>query len=178
MKILAIYGSSRKEGNSHLLAEKVLEGINHHSVWLKDYQIMPIEDGRHEAEGFKPVEDDYDEVIERFMDADLVVFVTPLYWYGMSGLMKTFVDRWSQSLRDERYSFKELVKGKRGIVIIAGGDKPKLKALPLVQQFSLIMEYMGMEFNGYLIGEGNKPGEVLNDDAAVNTAAEWNKRLK
>ncbi|MDQ0860369.1 multimeric flavodoxin WrbA [Bacillus sp. V2I10] len=61
------------------------------------------------------------------------MFVTPLYWYGMSGTMKDFFDLWSQALRDERFSFKENAKDKKAYVIIAGGDSPKIKALPLVQ---------------------------------------------
>ncbi|TDL80092.1 flavodoxin family protein [Peribacillus frigoritolerans] len=178
MNVLAIYGSSREYGNSEKLASYLLKDINHKAVHLREMTIKPITDQRHDINGFQPVEDDFTELIETFLKADSVVFVTPLYWYGMSGSMKDFFDRWSQALRDERISFKENTKDKKAYVVIAGGDSPKIKALPLIQQFQYIFDFVGMKFEGYVVGEANAPGDIEKDSKAISEAKVMNDSLK
>jgi len=178
MQVLVIYGSSREEGNTELLTEKVLEGVDATRVYLRQKEIRPIIDQRHAPEGFDPVDDDHDAIIAQMLSADLVIFATPLYWYGMSGPMKDFVDRWSQSSRDSRFDFKGGVKGKPAWVIITGGKDAWLKGLPLIQQFAYIFSFVGMEFAGYLIGTGGQPGKILEDERALLEAGWLNRQLR
>jgi multimeric flavodoxin WrbA len=179
MKILALYGSSRKHGNSELLADKVLENIEHTKRYLTDYHITPIDDRRHEPGGFsESIDDDYNRLISEFLEHDVVIYVTPVYWYGMSGLMKNFVDRWTESLRDRELHFKEKMQGIKPYVVIAGGDLPYEKAKPLVQQFELIFDFMGVKLEDWIIGDGNKPGDVLNDEVAMRAASKMNAKLQ
>lgn len=178
MKIAVIYGSSRENGNSEQLAEIVLKDLPATRFYLRHYHIKPIRDKRHTVEGFSPVDDDYDQVITQIIKHDVLLFVTPLYWYGMSGDLKNFIDRWSQSLRDSRYDFKGAMKGKKAFVIIVGGESVRIKALPLVQQFQYIFDFMSMEFAGYLIGQGSKPGEVMKDTRGLADAQHFHQLLK
>jgi multimeric flavodoxin WrbA len=161
-----------------LLADVLLEGIPHTSLCLRDYHIKPIVDQRHEQGGFTAVDDDYEHIIQQVLAHDILIFATPLYWYGMSGLMKNFVDRWSQSLRDQKLDFKAKMAKKQAFVLIVGGDRVYIKALPLVQQFQYIFEFMGMHMLGYLIGQGVKPGEIKNDQLALQSATSWREKLK
>lgn len=178
MKILALYGSSRPNGNSEKLAETAFEGLEVTHVYLRDRNIKPIVDQRHEEGGFQPVDDDYDVTVEQVLEHDILIFITPLYWYGMSGLMKNFVDRWSQSLRDTRYRFKEEMGKKTAYVIVTGGDNPRIKALPLIQQFQYICDFMDMKFAGYLIGKGSQPDDILQDQQALAQAAMLSEQLR
>lgn len=143
---------------------------------MREKNIRAIHDQRHDSEGFAAVDDDYDAIVEAVLGHDVIVFATPIYWYGMSGFMKDFVDRWSQSLRDKRYSFKQALAQKQAFVITTGGDDPRVKGLPLIQQFQYIFGFVGMPFAGYIIGEGNKPGDVLSDKRAVAEASIWNEQ--
>ncbi len=177
-KILVLHGSSREGGNTEQLTNLALEGIPHTSMYLREKHIKAIEDKRHAPEGFQPVDDDYDDIIHAVLEHDILIFSTPLYWYGMSGHMKDFVDRWSQSLRDKRFHFKEIMSKKQAHVIITGGDQPRIKGLPLIQQFQYIFSFMNMEFAGYIIGQGNQPGDIMNDRRAVEEARVFNERLK
>ncbi|NQD65775.1 flavodoxin family protein [Bacillus haikouensis] len=174
MKVLALLGSTRKDGNSEYLAKKIVEGTDHTIVSLADMDIRPIVDMRHSEGGFSPVEDDYEELVQMIQDHDILLFATPLYWYGMSGPMKNFFDRWSQYLRDERFNLKEELTRKKAYVVITGGTSACIKGLPLVQQFNYIFEFVNMEFSDYLIGAGVRPGEVVNDIAALEKAERWN----
>ncbi|MCG7410520.1 flavodoxin family protein [Paenibacillus sp. ACRRX] len=165
-----IQGSSREGGNTEQLTERITQGIEVETVRLRDYKIMPIVDERHASEGFQAVEDDMNQIVEAMLNHDTLLLATPLYWYGMSGQMKLFIDRWSQCLRDDSLQFKERMQGKKVYVVIVGGPKAKLTALALVQQFKHICDFMGMTLEGYIIGRGTKPGEVLHDAEAIAEA--------
>ncbi|ANC79433.1 NAD(P)H-dependent oxidoreductase [Fictibacillus phosphorivorans] len=172
-----INGSSRENGNTDALTQKALDGIRYTSFYLKNYKINPIDDQRHVAGGFDKVEDDYDELISQVLQHDVLIFATPVYWYGMSGVMKNFVDRFSQSLRDEALNFKKSMSDKKAYVITVGGDHPRIKALPLIQQFQYIFDFLGTEFAGYLIGEANAPTEIFSDALSLENALTFNKAL-
>ncbi|WP_137790642.1 flavodoxin family protein [Bacillus sp. E(2018)] len=172
-----INGSSRENGNTDALTQKALDGIHYTSFYLKNYKVNPIDDQRHDAGGFHKVDDDYEELIKQILQHDVLIFATPVYWYGMSGVMKNFVDRFSQSLRDGTLNFKKRMSDKIAYVITVGGDHPRIKALPLIQQFQYIFDFLGTEFAGYLIGEANAPQEILADPKSLRDALSFNNVL-
>ncbi|GCE15459.1 flavodoxin family protein [Tengunoibacter tsumagoiensis] len=177
MKIVAIYGGSRKNGNSEQLTKELLRGTSSSSIHLSDYRIQPIVDQRHDPNGFDTVDDDYSLVLQQVLSHDFLIFTTPVYWYGMSGLMKNFIDRWSQSFRDPSLNFKGEITKKRAFVVIVGDDQPQRKALPLVQQFQYIFDFVNVPLMGYLIGQGRKPGDIQNDLRTLEEAAIWRNKL-
>lgn len=176
--MFVIHGSSRQNGNTEALTHMVIDGIETEQIYLRDHIVHPIIDQRHDVEGFQPVNDDYEQLTKRMLEHDTIIFATPLYWYGMSGHMKNFVDRWSQSLRNKSLHFKEKMKGKKMYVVIVGGDSPKLKALPLIAQFQYIFDFVGSSFEGYIIGDANGPDEIKNDAEALAKAQLYNNKFK
>jgi multimeric flavodoxin WrbA len=179
MKVFALHGSSRKGGNSDLLADQVLYDIDHTKRYLKDYKIKAIDDKRHDPKGYTNLaEDDYESLLSEMLEHDIVVYVTPLYWYGMSGMMKDFIDRSTESMRIPERNFKERMQAIKHYAVIAGGDSPYVKGKPLVQQFTYIFDFMGGKLEGWMIGDGNKPGEVLEDEVAMERAEQLNRELK
>jgi multimeric flavodoxin WrbA len=179
MAIAVIYGGSRANGNTELLTERAIEGLSVERIYLREHTIKPVEDLRHTDLGFPDVNDDYNFVIDRVMGHGTLLFATPIYWYGMSGYMKNFIDRWSQTLRDSnRPDFRDKMSTMNAYVIAVGGDSPSLKGLPLIQQFQFIFDFVGASFGGYILGSGNKPGEVLHDSNAILLADQLRDRLK
>lgn len=179
MSIAVIYGGTRTNGNSEELTKYTIQGLEVESIFLTDYTIQPIVDGRHATEGFHEVNDDYNAIIEQILPHDILIFSTPIYWYSMSGVMKNFIDRWSQTLRDINYpQFKEKMATKKAYVIAVGGDQPNIKGLPMIQQFQHIFDFMGITFEGYILGEGNRPGDIAEDKNALYAAEQIQKRLK
>ncbi|GAK04560.1 Trp repressor binding protein [Geomicrobium sp. JCM 19037] len=122
MRIATIYGSTRRMGNTELLVECMMKGIDHRSIYLSDLNIRPIIDQRHDEGGFDPVNDDFKEIVDLFLTSDLIIFATPLYWYGMSGPMKNMIDRFSGAVRDERYGeeLKTSLQKMETIVVTVG----------------------------------------------------------
>lgn len=179
MSIAVIYGGNRPNGNVETLTKLATQGLIIEEIYLKDCVIQPIIDKRHAAEGFTDVSDDYNAVIDRILPHDILIFSTPIYWYSMTGAMKNFIDRWSQTLRDPNYpDFKALMSSKKAYVIAVGGDEPYIKGLPMIQQFQHIFDFVGITFEGYILGEGNKPGEILQDLKALSATDHLRKELQ
>ena len=179
MGILVLNGSARTEGsNTEVLTHQVLEGLPYNEVVLREKRILPINDLRHTDGGFVPVDDDYDEVIQQVLSHDTLIFVSPVYWYTVTGLMKNFIDRWSQSLRDKRFDFKAVMASKTAYVLTAGGDNPKVKALPMIQQLKYTFDFVGMPLEAYIIAKASKPGDIAKDTKALDEAKWLNAKLK
>ncbi|MFC9773852.1 flavodoxin family protein [Paenibacillus chitinolyticus] len=178
MSIAVIYGGTRPDGNTEQLTEEAVKGLTVDRIHLNTYTIRAIIDGRHAEEGFPEMNDDYKEVIDRVLAADVLIFATPVYWYSMSGIMKNFVDRWSQMMRDGDYpDFKKTMAAKKAYVIAVGGDLPEIKGLSMIQQFQYIFDFMGIRFEGYILGKGNKPGDVLQDAEGMFAAERLRNKL-
>lgn len=176
MNIAVIYGGTRKSGNTEWLTKQVINGVKVKEFHLSNYQINAIKDHRHSEGGFPLVDDDYQQLIQEIMTYETLIFATPIYWYSMSGMMKNFIDRWSQTLRDpEMKHFKKCMENKQAYVIAVGGDQPTIKGLPMIQQFQYIFDFIGMKFLGYILGEGNKPRDIEKDTKAISAAKEMNK---
>src|SRR3712207_4642553 len=100
-RVLVVSSSPRRDGNSRLLADAALDGAREagHSaerVHLHDHLGAFLLDCRvcRSAEGRCTIEDGFDALYrERFLPADGLVLATRIYWYGVSGQLKTFFDR-------------------------------------------------------------------------------------
>lgn len=178
MSIAVIYGGTRPNGNTETLTKHVIKELEVDSIYLNEFHIKPIEDMRHDEAGFQDVGDDYDSLISRVMQHDILLFSTPVYWYSMSGTMKNFIDRWSQTMREPQYKdFRKRMSEKKAYVIAVGGDSPYIKGLPLIQQFNYIFDFVGLPFEGYIIGEGNRPGDIYQDKKAFYAAEQLRETL-
>lgn len=168
-KVYVISGSSRDNGNSELLMQKAVENIPHKIIKLREYQIQPIKDVRHNGV-FENQQDDYYQIIEEMLSYQHILFVTPIYWYNVSGMMKDFIDRWTESLRSTQYNFKEAMKDKTFYLIVVGANPDKSKANPIIEQFKYLTQYFSIPFGGAVIGSADKPGEIVKDVEAVDKA--------
>ena len=98
-KILVISTSLRKESNSDMLAEAFMNGAREaghevETVSLKNKTIGFCKGCLAcQKTGSCVIRDDAGEIVEKMLHADVLVFATPIYYYEMSGQMKTILDR-------------------------------------------------------------------------------------
>ena len=111
--VLVISTSPRKGGNSDTLADEFLRGAQDagHSVEkisLYNKAILfckgclSCQSTQHCV-----IQDDADAIVRKMLTADVIVFATPIYYYGMSGQMKTLLDR-ANPLFPSDYQFRDL----------------------------------------------------------------------
>ena len=63
-------------------------------------------------------------------------------------------------------------------LILVGGDCPKVKSKPCVDQMKYTLEFIGGELAGYIIGTAERPGDIMKDNYALERAREWNHLFK
>lgn len=133
MKVIGLIGSPRKGGSSNILTDEVLRGAQEagaeiEKVYLDDLKIRPIGDvGEVSCNQRIDIrnDDDFPELLERFLDADVAVLATPLYWFGVSAQMKCFIDRLSSYFRVPPYASR--FDGKGYVVLCTWGrNEPDL----------------------------------------------------
>lgn len=98
-KVLIIAGSPRKNGNSDLLAQQFAKGAEESGnqveiVYLRDLSInYCVGCLACQKTGRCFQKDDANALLPKMMEADVVCFSCPVYYYSVSGQMKTFIDR-------------------------------------------------------------------------------------
>jgi len=112
-KILIISTSLRGVSNSHLLAESFAGGArdagnNVELITLHDKEIkFCIGCLSCQKTGKCVIKDDAPAIVEKMHDADVLVLATPIYYYEMSGQLKTLLDR-ANPLYGGDYRFKDV----------------------------------------------------------------------
>ena len=112
-KIIVISTSLRHGSNSDMLAEKFLEGalsagnsVEKISLVGKNIQFCR---GCMACQGLGrcAIKDDVNDIMAKVLRADVVVWATPIYYYEMSGQMKTLIDRMNAMYRQD-YAFRDV----------------------------------------------------------------------
>lgn len=85
MSILFINGSPNKNGNTVGLAKELLKGRDYETLNLTDYRIGSY--------GQDFPDDQLGEVIEKIMEAEVIVIGSPLYWHNICGAVRNVLDR-------------------------------------------------------------------------------------
>lgn len=112
-KVLVISTSPRKGGNSDTLADEFVRGAreagNHvEKVTLYDKTIGFCKGCLAcQSTGQCVIHDGAGPIVQSMLAADVVAFATPIYYYGMSGQMKTMLDR-SNPLFSADYAFRNV----------------------------------------------------------------------
>ena len=99
---IIIFGSSRSQGDTRKVVDYCLDQLDFEFVDLNEYQISYY-DYEHRNK-----DDDFMPLFERVAQHHKILFATPVYWYTMSAVMKTFFDRITDVLRMRRPLKKSL----------------------------------------------------------------------
>ncbi len=112
-RVLIINTSLRNRSNSEVLAQSFADGAHSAGnevevVSLKNKTIaFCVGCFACQKLGHCVIKDDALEITEKMKNADVIVFSTPIYYYEMSGQMKTLIDR-ANSLYPSDYKFRDI----------------------------------------------------------------------
>jgi multimeric flavodoxin WrbA len=122
MKILAISGSPRRNGNTVAMLEEALkaaraDGAEAELYSVSGQNIQPC-DGCWACRkaGLCPIEDDMQLLYEKMLGADGIIFGTPIYFWGMTAQAKAVMDRTIALGQPER----SLANKVAGVVAVCG----------------------------------------------------------
>jgi len=99
-KVLVLSSSPRRGGNSDLLCDQFLAGTKEsgnkaEKIFLRDRKINYCTGCGTciDRKGKCSQKDDMTEILNKMVEADVIVMATPVYFYTMCGQMKTLIDR-------------------------------------------------------------------------------------
>ena len=179
MNILLIYGSPHKNGTTHALAEAFLSGVdpdrhNVESVWLGEKNVAPCLGCEYcrQHDGVCVHGDDMAQLLPKVLSADLVVFITPIYYFGFSAQIKAFIDRF--------YAANGLLRsqtGKKAILLCAGGGKEEWIPEGILANYHTMLRYLHWESLGHICALACHGKEQLGDTDYPKAARKLGERL-
>jgi len=162
--ILGIVGSPRRNGNTHVLVCRILDGARDagaqaDALFLADLTIREC-DGCHACWQGKSCSkhDDMIDLFDRIARADVLVFGTPVYWYGPTALMKAFLDRF---VYFNCPANRAKIRGRAAALAVPFEDTATETADLLVQSFDKSLRYLEMNLVACLLVPGvTRKGEI------------------
>lgn len=178
MKIIVLEGSPNRNGSSNMLAEQFCRGAEEagHSVEIVDTahaDIHPCTGCVHCGyEGPCVQKDDVEEIRGKILEADMMVFVTPLYYYGMSAQLKMMIDRFC--------AFNGSIQGKkmRSAMISAAWNSDGWTFDALEAHYKTLVRYLNLKDMGAVWGKGCGTPSMTRRSKYMKQAYELGRSLK
>ena len=178
MKIVVLEGSPNKKGSSNLLAGEFIRGAEEagHHVQVIDAahaDIHPCTGCIHCGyEGPCVQKDDVEVFRKEILEADMMVFVTPLYYYGMSAQLKTLIDRFC--------AFNSSIQGKdmKSAILSAAWNSDHWTFDALEAHYDTLVRYLNLTDMGRVWGRGCGTPSMTKHSRYMKEAYELGRGLK
>lgn len=154
-KILVLNGCARKNGNTAKLIRAFTEGAEEagHTVeefYLQDMKIngcIGCQRASRDPENPCVQKDDMGLIYKAFVNCDVVVFASPVYFWTVSGTLKTAVDR----LYAEFECLGSIRVRRESVLLMTAGSTDYVQALAWYRRFE---QYCGWKNRGEVLGAG------------------------
>lgn len=174
MKVLAVNGSARRNGNTSLLIEAVFEPLRDAGVECELIELAGKDvrgctacgkctskaDGK--CYGRR---DDANEIIERLAAADGIILGSPVYFGDVTAEIKALMDRAGYVGRSKRDMFMR----KPGAAVVAVRRAGGMHAFDTLNHFFSIAEMVTVGSSYWNIGIGRERGDVEGDAEGMRT---------
>ncbi|OUO99982.1 NADPH-dependent FMN reductase [Drancourtella sp. An210] len=176
-RVLVISTSLRNNSNSEILADAFLDGAQSagheaEKVSLKNKTLAFCRGCLTcQKTGNCVIHDDAEEIVEKMSHADVLVFATPIYYYEMSGQMKTLIDR-ANPLFTADYAYRKVY-----LLATAAEDDTHAMDGALKGLQGFIDCYEKAELAGTVFAGGVDAPGTAEDHAAVKEAYEMGRQV-
>lgn len=188
MKVLGIYGSPRKGGNSDTLLDEALKGAKQagaevSAVYARDLRISGCREcGACEKTGRCAIDDEMQDIYPLLLDADVIILASPVFFYGMPSQVKALIDR-CQAMWAKTKLGKGGGKGERresgiGYLIAVGATRGKrlFEGIKLTAIF--FFDALNKDYRDGLFYKGIEGKEEIKRHAdALKQAFEFGKKV-
>ncbi len=135
VRITAIYGSPRKDGNSDVLLKQAVagargEGAEVEEIFLREHKISPcLEIYGCSKSGECVIKDDFQQILAKIDAGTGIMLASPIFFYTVSAHTKTFMDRcqsrWVRKYWIDKQTFGEATNTRKGLFISVGATSGK-----------------------------------------------------
>lgn len=152
MKILMITGSAHKNGTTAMLASEFIKGAKEagHEVYRFDAAFKNVHpciacEKCHNTDSGCVFQDDMNEVNTQLLEADAVVFVSPIYYYDINAQVKAVIDRF--------YANDSALHGhKKAVLMLAMADDTMESADGAIASFKGMTKFLDWVIAGTVVG--------------------------
>ncbi|MHC4647010.1 MAG: flavodoxin family protein [Planctomycetota bacterium] len=187
VKVLGISASPRRKGNSDLLLSQALAGAESAGaeveyIRLCDFQIAPcVECNACYKTGRCRVEDDYQSLSAKMLEADRLIFATPIFFMGVCSQGKLLIDR-CQCLWAHKYVLKKPLitagRDRRAMVIAVGGTKSKKMFESIRLTMKYYLDVLEMRYVASLfVNQVDERGQIEKHPSAMKEAFRLGREL-
>ncbi|MHC4913175.1 MAG: flavodoxin family protein [Planctomycetota bacterium] len=187
-KVLGISASPRANGNSDLLLKQALAGAESANaqteyIRLADFDIAPcIECNSCYKTGTCAVKDDYQLLSAKMLEADRLIFATPIFFMTVSAQAKLLIDR-CQCLWAHKYVLKEPLvetagRDRRAMAIAVGGSKSKKMFDSIRMTMKYYFDVLDMNYAANLfVNKMEETGKIKDHPTAMKEALRLGAQL-
>jgi multimeric flavodoxin WrbA len=188
MKVLGISTSPRENSNSDLLLRKALAGASSAGAEAEYVQLCKLNIkpctacGACYGTGECIIDDDFNVVLSKMLNAQRLIFATPIYFMTVCAQAKLLIDR-CQCLWASKYLLKKPISRtglntRQGMVIAVGGTKTKkmFDSIRLTMKYYFDVLEMGY-FANLFVGSVDEAGKIGENAAAMEQAFQLGVRL-
>ena len=167
MKLVAIAGSPRTNGNSTALLRHAVEGAQERGATaevlsardLKVAGCLACESCKRSADAVCVQQDDMHAVYAAIRGCDALLLASPVYFYGLTSQIKAIVDRCYalmpfEGVPEGEQPVPRIAPGKPLYVITTQADTPVFFGLQVYSTIAYGMSWLGMKPAGELIATG------------------------
>lgn len=187
LKVLGISTSPRREGNSDLLLQRTLAGAQEAHADVEhlracEYQIAGCDEcDACSMTGDCRVEDDYQQILDRMLAADRIIFATPVFFLTVSAQAKLLIDR-GQCLWMRKnvlgLPLFEAKRDRRGMFIAVGGSRGTRQFQCVRRPILSYFNYLEVEcVSSLCINRVDEKGAILGRSEALEHAFHLGRAL-
>ncbi len=176
MKIIVLTGSPRKNGNSAILSDNFIKGATEagHEIFRFDSAFKNVHPciacEKCQTEKSCVFKDDFETVKQHILDADVIVFASPVYYFGMSAQLKSVIDRF-YAINDK------LMQPKKSILLLTLADTEASTAEPVISHYKSTVNYLKWKDIGQIIAYNLWEAGAINQTSYLAQAYKLGKNL-
>jgi len=155
MKIVSVLGSPRGTGNSSSIARRFCDAAEKLGADVKTFALNKLQyRGCQGCMACKTkldrciLEDDLTEVLDAIRESDVLVMASPVYFWDVSGQLKTFMDRTYSYLVPDFHTNpikSRLAPGKKLVFILTQGNPDESMFTNIFSKFDYFFKSFGFD---------------------------------
>lgn len=154
MKIVVLTGSPHKNGTSNTLVDEFIKGAEEkgHEVTRFDTAFLKVHPcigcDHCGMNGPCVFNDDMPNILDTILDSDMIVFATPVYYFGFSSQIKSVIDRFYS--RNGKIQSKHL----KSVFIITAWNNDDVVMSGIKKHIDILIDYLNLENIGMILAKG------------------------
>ena len=181
MKVLAIQGSPRKSGNTHALLDLALESATKAGAAVEVVEVHElgsifgcVECYACQKDRRQPscaIDDRINEVLDRMLAFDVIVWATPVFCWSPSWLAKIVMDRLYAMFKFDDAGVTSLLAGRKMAAVITAAGGPSDGAHMVEEAYRQLAAFSQCTWLGALVAANATEPEAIRSNADLTEAA-------